>query len=369
MKTGMVLILTLVLMAAMAVTNAIAVEAVPVEERVEEPALVEARYHAPLGTQEGDYFPRIAFAGSGTLISMGPDGYLREWDVPPGGQRWSSRNSMDTEWRGGGIAIASGPDWTSNWVAYTRNMHGAPLGGVIRMRHILDFEGRQHFGDLRDGDWRGHANGHKGTVCSLAFKPNSYVLAIGGYDNNISIWDVGDKDDLRKRMVLPGHTDSVLSVRWSPDGRTLASTGADGTVRLWNDSGMNVAVLWGHTGRVLDVAWSPDGRTLVSGGSDGTIRLWDPDTHGTLRVLRLDDFVMSLAFHPNGQTLASGGGEIHFWDPNTGAEKTRLSVSSGGTVTELAFSPNGQTLAFAEAVEVLQGLYHGYLTLVDVNVD
>ena len=309
MKRGMVLFLTLVLMAAMAVTTA------------------DAQQYVHTDTLTG-HTPKvngIAFKDNGTLIS-GHQNILHAWDVATSRQRWE-------EDVGNSVFAVALPSHDPHFIAY-----GGQDNHNIRMRYS------------EDGDWRGEVSGHTANVFSLAFKPNSYLLASGSGDNTVRIWDVGDINNLRHVSTLRGHTDWVWSVAWSPDGRTLASASRDGTVRLWNpNNGINFAVLRGHTDEVYCVAWSPDGRILASGSRDYTVRLWNPDTHTTRRVLRRHtNSVYSLAFHPDGQTLASGGGDstIRLWNPNTGAYKATLRGYRGGTISKLiAFSPNGQILA------------------------
>ena len=306
MKRGMVLTLTLVLMVAVAVTN----------------ANVQQYVHTDTLTGHTNNVIEIAFKDNGTLISGGLDRILRAWNVATGRQRWEK----DV---GNAVYAVALPSHNPHFIAY-----GGEDNYNIRMRYS------------DDGDWRGEVVGHTFSVQSLAFKPNSYVLASGSRDKTILIWDVGKNTNLRHVRTLRGHTDYVLSVAWSPDGRTLASASQDGTVRLWNpNNGINFAVLRGHTEWVGGVAWSPDGRILATGGGDNTIRLWDPETHGIRRVLRgHTSSVRSLAFHPNGQTLASGSRDntIRLWNPNTGAHKATLTGFEGSV---LAFSPNGQILA------------------------
>ena len=269
----------------------------------------------------------LAFKDNGTLISGSGDDTLRAWDVTTGTQRWQ----QDV---GNAVRAVALPSHDPDFIAY-----GGDTNFNIRMRYS------------DDGDWRGDVAGHTDSVYSLAFKPNSYLLASGSYDNTIRIWDVEDVNNLRHVRTLRGHTSRISSVAWSPDGSTLASASADGTVRLWNpNNGINFAVLRGHTESVYCVAWSPDGSLLASGSRDTTIRLWNPDTHDTRRVLRGHNRgvyglgVSSLVFHPNGQTLASKGGEgVLLWDLNTGTLKATLSAGDAGW--GFALSPNAEIFA------------------------
>jgi WD40 repeat protein len=76
---------------------------------------------------------------------------------------------------------------------------------------------------------------------------------------------------------LTGRGDAVGALAFSPDGTLLATGGYDGALTLWNlATGRAWIALGGHsTGPIESMAFSPDGQTLLTAGVDRVLRHWD----------------------------------------------------------------------------------------------
>lgn len=132
-----------------------------------------------------------------------------------------------------------------------------------------------HLWNMPEGDFYKELRGHTRFIWSLAFSPDNKLLACGGNDGTIALWDVHDPAHIKIHRVLSGHTDRVFVVAISPDGNYLACGSADHTITIWNLQTYElIHRLRAHTHWVWTLAFSPDGQTLASGGWDEIIYLW-----------------------------------------------------------------------------------------------
>jgi len=71
----------------------------------------------------------------------------------------------------------------------------------------------------------------------------------------------------------------VLAVAISGNGALIASGGGDKTIRIWDSkTGQEIATLVGHTNDIESLCFLHGGRYLVSSSEDKTLRVWDLQT-------------------------------------------------------------------------------------------
>jgi WD40 repeat protein len=114
-----------------------------------------------------------------------------------------------------------------------------------------------------------------GPVRSLLFAPDGAALVTDdGKDlGRLRLWSV----TTGKELTAPAADGPVSypALAFSTDGKLLAGGGADGVVRVWDvATGKLRHRLDGHRGPVQALHFAADGR-LVSGAADGTALVWD----------------------------------------------------------------------------------------------
>jgi WD40 repeat protein len=297
------------------------------------------------------------FSPRGDMVaSAGADGVIRFWN--------------------GLLEESPGPDGATQTIAYPFLKDGKPMEPLFTL------------------------TGHKGDVRAIAFCPKGELLASGGDDRTVRLWDIKGK---REAAVLNADEARIHAIAFSPDGTMLASAGSQGAVTLWDlVKRAPHKVLNGHKGSVYALAFYPDGKTLLSAGKDGVIRLWKVDdstvreqiagysglgavtglaiglrgavwyamqngriylqegneTHSdavqSIAGREIDQDIpplQALAVSPDGSLVAAGGADttIELWEIQSGKSRSILRGHLS-PVRRIAFSPDGQRLVSCDGM-------------------
>ncbi|MDH4199354.1 MAG: WD40 repeat domain-containing protein [Spirochaetia bacterium] len=93
------------------------------------------------------------------------------------------------------------------------------------------------------------------------------------------------------------HRDIVIKVKFSPDGDLLASGGNDSDIMLWDGkNGKYLRTLPGEYDKIFDIAFLDAGKKITTANYSGSIIVWDLKK-GIQEAIKLDsDFISSFDF-------------------------------------------------------------------------
>jgi len=203
--------------------------------------------------------------------------------------------------------------------------------------------------DVKTGEQLAVFDGHRTQVTRIAFSPDGKTLASCADESNVILWDLAKK---RRKLTLVAHAQWTADFAFHRDGQVMATVSnspSDHNVKLWDLATGETLQSWdvGKEG-AGSVAFSPDGKTLATAGLDKVIRLWDVETRKALRELKGHEALLfrGLVFHPDGKTLLSGDleGTARLWDVANGDILQEIPFCRG-THVSLAFSQDGKQFA------------------------
>jgi WD40 repeat protein/serine/threonine protein kinase len=233
-------------------------------------------------------------------------------------------------------------------------------------------------------------------VATMAFSPDSKLLATGDYDRVVRFWDAATG----KQSGPPlSQVDIVIKLAFSPDGRTLAVnhssdysgaygvvlwdvadrrqigqsipgihillgfssdsgillTGEGSALRLWDArTGLPIGVPTFETAGIYCAALRGDGAQIVVGTTEGTLRLRDPASGKPVGTpMSSPNRVNAVVFSPDpaGRLILAGyaDGTARLWDRAT-QKSVGPPVAQGKPIVAVAFTADGRFFFTADDV-------------------
>jgi len=186
--------------------------------------------------------------------------------------------------------------------------------------------------------------GHTGDVLIARFSPGSRLLATGGTDDRILIWDVASARIIHE---LTGHNGKIEDLSFSPNGFYLASAGGGNYATIWNlATGERILNLPPHPGLVTALAFSSDGEQLLTACKDQQLRSWNVSDGRLLKTVSgHNDPICDLDWSTAANLAASSNGneEIDIWNTSSSSLVTKI-PEPAKNVYSIVFNPDGTML-------------------------
>jgi WD40 repeat protein len=220
---------------------------------------------------------------------------------------------------------------------------------------------------------------HPNLIDAVAFQPNGTLLASGGHDGKVRLFDLVKNAQAKE---ITAHVDknvgnTIYTIAFSADGKQLLTSSLDHSLKLWDVASGNLVREFkahkvkefekGHQDPVYSATLSPDGKLLASGSGsiERVIKIWNVADGSVVRDLANPQIkappsqppvshpgdILQLRFTKGGKLISLGDapkntGFLAVWDPQAGTMLFGETLPMG-TFYSMALSPDEGTLAVA----------------------
>lgn len=162
---------------------------------------------------------------------------------------------------------------------------------------------------------------HKDYVKALAYAKDKEVMASGGLDRCIYLWDVltltalTASNNTVTTSSLMGIKDSVYCVAMNTAATVIIAGSTEKVLRVWDPRTCQKTMkLRGHTDNVKAVVINKDGTQCLSGSSDSSIKLWSLGQQRCIATYKIhSEGVWSLQANDTFSTMYSSGRDGKVW--------------------------------------------------------
>ena len=280
------------------------------------------------------YLNLMDWSDSGLVIALGHTVYLYQYSDCSvhriiSLKDWEYVSSICWMKNGQYIAVGTSTsfihiiDTCTRVLIYSTNAHDDRVSCLSSNCFIISSGSKDH--TIRHRDIRNTQNSlrvccHSSEVCGLKWSGLDHIIASGGNDKRLNIWDLRYTNGTSRLLhSIHSHRAAVKAIAWCPWKKSLLASGGgeDFTIRFWDArSGIiqneiktesqicglqwfnkeivavhgyskNNITIWkypklskvkelnGHTACILHSAKSPDGKKLVTFSADETVRFWN----------------------------------------------------------------------------------------------
>lgn len=176
---------------------------------------------------------------------------------------------------------------------------------------------------------------HSQEVCGLEWNHEGSMLASGGNDNQLVLWDLHSSNIVHQ---LNKHTAAIKALSWNPHKRGILASGggtADKTIKFWNTLIGEMTSSHNVGSQVCNLEWSKKTDEIVSthGHTDepnstgSQIIVWKPNKMKKVATLSGNgNRVTYMTLSHDGDIVITGGSNeaINFWDVFSSVQKLEV---------------------------------------------